>query len=120
MPADAGTFPIVLTVTDAAGMTAQVTVTLTVAPKLQIATFAVGRSRVGKRYRLALASRGGVGDTKWSVAAGALPPGLTLNTVTGVISGTARHAGRYRFTVVATDSLQAKAAMTYTLTVKHS
>ena len=120
VPADAGTFPIVLTVTDAAGVTAQVTVTLTVAPKLQIATLGVGRPRVGKRYRLALASRGGVGDTKWAVAARALPPGLTLNTVTGVISGTARHAGRYRFTVVATDSLQAKAAMTYTLTVKHS
>jgi len=120
VPSDAGTFPIVLTVTDAAGVTAQVTVTLTIAPKLQIATFSVGRSRLGKRYRLALVSRGGMGRTTWAVAAGALPPGLTLNTVTGVISGTARHAGRYRFTIVATDSLQAKAAMTYTLTVKHS
>jgi large repetitive protein len=120
VPADVGTFPLVLTVTDGAGLTAQVTVTLTVAPKLQIATFGIGRSQVGKRYRLALVSRGGVGDIKWALVGRSLPPGLTLNPVTGVISGTARHAGRYRFTIVATDSLQAKAAMTYSLTVKRS
>jgi hypothetical protein len=118
VPADAGTFPIVLTVTDSRGANAQVTVTLTIAPKLQIATFGVGRAQVGKRYRLALASRGGVGDTRWAVAAGSLPSGLTLNQNTGVISGKARQAGRFRFTVVVADSLQAKAAMTYSLTVR--
>jgi hypothetical protein len=118
VPADAGTFPIVLTVTDATGSSVQVTVTLTIAPKLQIATFGVGRAQVGKRYRLALASRGGVPDTRWALAAGSLPSGLTLNPDTGVISGKPRHAGRFRFTVVATDSLQAKAAMTYSLTVR--
>ena len=118
VPADAGTFPIVLTVTDSRGASAQVTVTLTIAPKLQIATFGVGSARVGKRYRLALASRGGVGDTHWAVAAGSLPSGLTLNPTTRVISGKARQAGRFRFTVVVADSLQAKAAMTYSLTVR--
>jgi large repetitive protein len=118
VPADAGTFPIVLTVTDATGSSVQVTVTLTIAPKLQIATFGVGRAQVGKRYRLALASRGGVADTSWALAAGSLPSGLTLNPDTGVISGKPRHAGRFRFTVVVTDSLQAKAAMTYSLTVR--
>jgi hypothetical protein len=118
VPGEAGTFPIVLTVSDAVGASAQVTVTLTVAPKLQIATFRVARAQVGKRYRLALATRGGVGDTSWALAAGSLPSGLTLNTDTGVISGKARRSGRFRFTVVVTDSLQAKAAMTYSLTVK--
>jgi hypothetical protein len=94
-----------------------VTVTLTVAPKLQIATFAIGRARVGKSYRLALLSRGGVGATGWTLAAGSLPSGLKLNPVTGVIAGKTRRFGRFRFTLVATDSLQAKAAMTYSLTV---
>jgi hypothetical protein len=118
VPAEPGMFPIVLTVTDAAGASAQVTVTLTVAPKLQIATFAVGRAKVGKRYRLTLTSRGGVGDTSWALAAGSLPSGLTLNPDTGVISGKARRSGRFRFTVAVTDSLQAKAAMTYSLAVR--
>jgi hypothetical protein len=118
VPAQDGTFPIALTVTDADGASAQVTVTLTVAPKLQITTFGVGCAQVGKRYRLALAPGGGVGDTSWVLAVGSLPSGLKLNTDTGVVSGKPRVSGRFRFTVVVTDSLEAKAAMTYTLKVR--
>ena len=117
VPAEAGTFPIVLTVTDAAGASAEVKVTLIVAERLQIATFGVGRARTGKRYRLTLFTRGGVGETNWALGAGSLPSGLKLNARTGVISGSARKSGRFRFTVVVTDSLEAKAAMTYTLRV---
>jgi hypothetical protein len=104
VPAQAGTFPIVLAVT--------------VAPKLQITTFSVTRARVGKRYRLALASAGGVGDTSWTRAVGSLPVGLNLNADTGVISGKPRASGTFRFTIVVTDSLEAKAAMTYSLKVQ--
>jgi hypothetical protein len=116
VPAEAGTFPLVLTVTDAAGVSTDVKVTLTVAPKLQIATTRVGRARVGQRYRLTLAFSGGVGDTKWSLAAGPLPSGLKLSD-RGVISGKASRAGQFRFTVIVTDSLGAKSAMTYTLRI---
>jgi putative Ig domain-containing protein len=118
VPGEAGTFPIVLTVTDATGASAQVTVTLSVAPKLQIKTFAIGRAKVGKRYRLGLTFAGGVGATRWAVASGSLPRGLTLDAATGVISGKPRAAGRFRFTVRLTDSLGAKAAMTYDLAVR--
>ena len=117
VPGEAGTFPIVLTVTDAAGVSVQVPVTLTVAPKLQIETLAIGRARVGKRFRLGLLSGGGVGELSWSLAAGSLPSGLALDPATGVVSGKARRSGRFRFTVVVTDALGAKAAMTYTLRV---
>ena len=118
VPGEAGTFAVVLTVTDAAGASAQVTVTLTVAPKLQIKTFVIGRAQVGKRYRLALVFAGGVGATRWALVAGSLPPGLSLDGATGVISGKPRAVGRFRFTVVVTDSLGAKAAMTYELGVR--
>ena len=118
VPDEAGTFPLVLTVTDAAGATAQVRVTLTVAPKLQIKTIAIGRGQVGKRYRLGLVFGGGVGATRWALAAGSLPRELTLDGATGVISGKPRAAGRFRFTVVVTDSLGAKSAMTYSLVVR--
>ena len=118
VPAQAGTFLIVLTITDVDGASAQVTLTLTVAPKLQIRTFSVGRAQVGKRYRLALASAGGVGDTSWTLAIGSLPAGLKLNADTGVISCKPRASGTFRFTIVGTDALQAKAAMTYNLKVR--
>lgn len=117
VPAEAGTFPLVLTVTDAAGVSVEMKLTLTVAPKLRIATMGIGRAKVGKRYKLALVTSGGVGATDWSVAVGSLPRGLKLDAKTGVISGKATRAGQFRFTVVVTDSLGAKSAMTYTLRV---
>ncbi|MGH8650931.1 MAG: putative Ig domain-containing protein [Gammaproteobacteria bacterium] len=40
----------------------------------------------------------------WSVGAGALPPGLTLNAQSGVIGGTPTQAGTFNFTVKVTDS----------------
>ena len=42
---------------------------------------------------------GAAGAISFSVHAGALPPGLTLNASTGVISGISENAGEYTFTV---------------------
>jgi Putative Ig domain len=117
VPAEAGTFPVVLTVTDAAGVSVGLKVTLTVAPRPQIATLGIGPAKAGKSYRIALVSTGGVGTTKWALAVGSLPPGLKLSD-SGVVSGKARRPGRFRFTVVVTDALGAKAAMTYSLSVR--
>ena len=59
-----------------------------------------------------VATLGGYGGTppyKWSVASGALPPGLALNADTGVISGTAAAGGDHPFTVMITDTVGATA-----------
>lgn len=117
VPAQAGTFPITLTVTDTAGRSAQVTVTLTVAPKLQITTFDTGFAHRGKAYRLTLSSTGGVGPTSWTLVSGSLPPGLTLDGANGVISGKPRVRGHFFFALAVTDALGAKRAMRYNLTV---
>lgn len=42
--------------------------------------------------------------TSWAVSAGALPAGLSLNTGTGVISGTPTAAGSYSVTIRATNA----------------
>jgi hypothetical protein len=58
---------------------------------------------VGVAYSNQLTVTGGTSPFTWSVSAGALPPGVTLNASTGLLSGTPTTAGSYSFTVKVTD-----------------
>ncbi len=52
-----------------------------------------------------LAASGGSGSTTWAVTSGSLPTGLSLNTSTGLISGTVTGStGAYSFTATATNT----------------
>jgi hypothetical protein len=51
-----------------------------------------------------LSATGGTGTYTWGIASGSLPPGLTLNPTTAVISGTPTALGNYNFTAQVTDS----------------
>jgi large repetitive protein len=117
-PAEEGTFPLTITMSDSGGHGTQVRLTLTVLPKLQLRTVAPGRASVGKRYLLKLSTGGGVGELSWTIAKGSLAPGLALDRTSGAISGKPRRRGAYRFTVTVTDSLGAKASMTLSLLVR--
>ena len=59
---------------------------------------------VGLAYpAVALTASGGIKPYRWSVASGALPPGLTLGA-DGNVSGTPTSAGHFSFIVQASDS----------------
>jgi hypothetical protein len=59
---------------------------------------------VGAKYAApGLTATGGIGPYAWSISAGALPPGLTLNTVTAEITGTPLQPATYNFTVQVKD-----------------
>ncbi len=55
-------------------------------------------------YSAPLATDYGVGDTSWSITAGTLPAGMTMNGVTGTISGTPTKVGAYPITLRSQDS----------------
>jgi len=58
---------------------------------------------VGVAYSDQLTVTGGTSPFTWSVSAGTLPPGVTLNASTGLLSGTPTASGTYSFTVKVTD-----------------
>jgi hypothetical protein len=59
---------------------------------------------VNSAYTTSILSSGGVPPFTWSITSGKLPPGLTLNTTSGQISGTPTAAGVFSFTPQVTDS----------------
>jgi hypothetical protein len=65
-----------------------------------ILTSSLGQGTVGVQYSAAL-SASGTAPIDWSVIDGNLPSGLTINPVTGVISGTPLQAGTFGFVVQA-------------------
>jgi len=60
--------------------------------------------QVGVAYSRALAATGGLTPYVWSTLSGSLPPGLSLDAASGVISGTPGTTGTAAFTVQAADS----------------
>lgn len=116
VPTQAGQFTFQATVTDSAQGSAFGWLTLVVRPSpLSITTLSLPAGSVGVAYSAQLAAAGGVTPYVWSVPAGTVPPGLTLDPGTGVLAGTPTTAGSFAFTVQVTDSAQATATRTYTV-----
>lgn len=73
---------------------------------------------VGLAYSHAFTASGGTPPyVSFAITAGALPPGVTLNTTTGVAAGTPTTAGTYTFTVQVTDSGAQTAQVSCTIVI---
>src|SRR6185437_8356567 len=61
----------------------------------QITTSTLANAQAGIPYQSTLTATGGVQPYHWSVVSGSLPSGLSLNTDTGILSGTAMLGGKF-------------------------
>jgi subtilase family serine protease len=72
-------------------------------------------SPVGTAASLQLSASGGTGSYTWTATG--LPPGLSLNSASGLISGTPTTAGSYPVSVTAKDTANATGSASFTWTI---
>ncbi len=117
-PTQAGTFNFTAQVRDNVQATDSRAFAVTINPPLAITTTSpLPTSTAGIAYSRTLAASGGTLPLSWSVSAGSLPPGLTLNPSSGVLSGTPTTPGTFSFTARAADSASATASRAFSLTI---
>jgi len=116
-PTTAGTYTVTVKVTDSAATTATKSLTLTIAPAaLTITTPSqLPNGALNATYSQTFTATGGVPPYTWSATG--LPGGLTLNSSTGVASGTFTAAGTFSVVVTVTDSTLATAKSLFTINI---
>jgi uncharacterized protein (TIGR03437 family) len=107
IPLTTGNFTFGVTVKDSAGAVSPAqSFAILIVPRVHITTTSLPGATVGTAYSAQLAAADGVPPySAWTISAGTLPAGLTLNANTGVIGGTPTSgSGVVSFSVTVKDS----------------
>ena len=108
---------VIITLTDACPGRIPVSQAYTMAVLSIITNSPLPGGTAGTAYSTALAGSGISGTATWSISAGTLPAGLTLNSATGVINGTPTTAGTSNFTVRLADTCDGGRSVTKAFTM---
>ena len=83
----------------------QFSISISPAPTLSITSAgALSPATLNAAYSTRINTTGGVQPFRWSISSGTLPPGLSLDPVSGVISGTPTQVNTFNFTPTVRDS----------------
>lgn len=116
-PSQSGTFTFVVRATDGAGESATKDFSLIINPPPTILSTSLASGVLGTIYSQTLSKNGGTAPLAWAVTSGSLPTGFSLDSSTGVISGTPSSSGTSSFTVTLTDSTGATDTQALSITV---
>ena len=114
-PTQFGIYSFVLQGADSAAVPAKISqsVSITILSGLAI-TGMINKGTVGADFKQTLVATGGTPPYSWSITAGSLPDGLTLNSVTGLISGKPTKVGVQTVTLQVQDSEKVPAQVNLT------
>jgi hypothetical protein len=119
----AGTFNVTVGLKDSAKVPDSASVNLTLqvtssgSQPLQITVASLPAATASQAYSAQLTASGGSGALHWSILAGQLPSGISLNTLSGALSGTTTQTGSFAFTAQVQDSSSTPQVATKALTL---
>lgn len=124
-PTVGGTFNFTVKVTDsytgngsAGANTAQVSCSISIGSDFTVLCNDPPSGRVGRFYDHTFSAEGGDPPYTFAIVTGSLPPGLTLDASTGVVSGVPTLPGFYEFTVRVTDSNESSSQIDCSIRIK--
>lgn len=121
VPSAEGSFDFTITATDADGCEVSQAYTMLVnpnpCPTITVAPATLPNPSVGEFYSETISASGGVPPYSFAVTSGELPPPLTLDSISGLLSGTPTTAGTFDFTITATDANDCPGTEDYSLGV---
>jgi hypothetical protein len=82
---------------------------------LNLSSTPSANTHIGQNYSQANTTSGGTTPYTYTISAGSLPAGTTLNAATGLVSGTLTTAGNFSYTVKVTDSSPVQQTTTQTV-----
>ena len=110
-------FTATVTATSITDATKMATLQIKVSPPPTVSINSLPAATAGTAYNQTLSVSGGTSPYTWSITAGTLPAGLSLNASTGAITGTPTGAGSNSVTFQVTDAAKDFASQSITITV---
>ncbi|HEX2062183.1 MAG TPA: putative Ig domain-containing protein, partial [Thermoanaerobaculia bacterium] len=116
VPVAAGLYTFTITVTDALARSGSRAYTIRICAGITLYPTILADGSPGNPYGQTVVAANATGGVNFTLSAGALPPGVTLDP-TGWIHGTPAATGTSSFTVAATDSIGCAASRAYTIVI---
>jgi hypothetical protein len=120
-PTTAGTFTFTITATDATGCSGSREYTMLITspgcPAITLSPSTLPPGATLQPYAQTITASGGTAPYTFAIIGGALPPGLSLNSATGLIAGAPQQQGIFNVTIGATDSRGCQGSRAYTIAI---
>jgi putative Ig domain-containing protein/matrixin/Ig-like domain-containing protein len=104
-PSSLGNSSVTIRLTDSRGRSAEKQIVISVTPlQLSVTTESLPLGSMGTNYSSSVTAVGGRQPYLWTISQNSLPPGLSLSSASGLISGIPTAAGDFPFTVRVIDA----------------